>query len=49
MVEAVTVYGDRTGKARHVLASGFFAPGETYRVSVAPLDYFYRASRTIAA
>jgi hypothetical protein len=40
---------DRTGKARHVLASGFFAPGETYRVSVAPLDFFYRASRAIAA
>ena len=40
---------DRTGKARHVLASGFFAPGETYRVSVAPLDYFYRTSREIAA
>ena len=41
--------GDRTGKARHVLASGFFTPGETYRVSVAPLDYFYRASRAITA
>ena len=40
---------DRTGKARHVLASGFFTPGETYRVSVAPLDYFYRASRAITA
>ncbi len=40
---------DRTGRARHVLASGFFTPGETYRVSVAPLDYFYRASRAIAA
>ena len=40
---------DRTGKARHVLASGFFTPGETYRVSVAPLDFFYRASRAIAA
>ena len=41
--------GDRTGKARHMLASGFFAPGETYRVSVAPLDFFYRASRAITA
>ena len=40
---------DRTGKARHVLASGFFTPGETYRVSVAPLDFFYRASRAIAS
>jgi hypothetical protein len=40
---------DRTGKARHVLASGFFAPGETYRVSVAPLDFFYRAGAAIAS
>ena len=40
---------DRTGTARHVLATGFFTPGETYRVTVAPLDFFYRASRAIAA
>jgi len=38
---------DRTGRARHVLASGFFTPGEAYRVSVVPLDFFYRSSRAI--
>jgi hypothetical protein len=40
---------DRTGTARHVLATGFFTPGVAYRVTVAPLDWFYRASRAIAA
>ena len=39
---------DRTGKARHVLHSGFFTPGETYRVSVSPLDFFYRETKGIA-
>ena len=40
---------DRTGRARHVLATGFFTPGVAYRVTVAPLDWFYRASRAIAS
>ena len=32
-----------------MLATGFFTPGVAYRVTVAPLDWFYRASRAIAA
>ena len=39
---------DRTGKARHVLHTGFFTPGETYRVSVSPLDFFYRETKGIS-
>ncbi len=40
---------ERTGRARHVVPSGLFTPGEAYRVSVSPLDHFYRASRPIYA
>ena len=39
---------DRTGKAHHVLHSGFFTPGETYRIAVSPLDFFYRETKEIA-
>ena len=33
---------DRTGQSHHTLATGFFTPGETYRVAVSPVDFFYR-------
>ena len=38
---------ERTGQARHVLSTGFFTPGETYRVSVVPVDFFYREAAAI--
>lgn len=38
---------DRTGQARYVLSDGFFEAGGTYRISVAPLDFFYRESAPI--
>lgn len=40
---------DRTGTISHVLASGFFTPHGKYRVSVRPLDFFYRAGAAIAS
>ena len=40
---------DRTGVISHVLASGFFSPRGEYRVSVRPLDFFYRAGADIAS
>ena len=38
---------ERTGYSRHKLATGFFTPGETCRVSVAPVDFFYRETQPV--
>lgn len=40
---------DRSGAISHVLASGFFTPRAKHRVSVRPLDFFYRAGPAIAS
>lgn len=40
---------DRTGRAEYRLSAGFFAPGGKYRVTVTPLDFFYRPSPAISA
>lgn len=39
---------DRSGRASYTLNAGFFKPGETYRVTATPLDWFYRPSPSIA-
>lgn len=39
---------DRTGRMAYLLDAAFFTPGETYRLSVAPLDFFYRPTTAIA-
>lgn len=38
---------DRTGKMAYTLSAGFFTPGEAYRISVTPLDFFYRPTAPI--
>ncbi len=38
---------DRTGCISYNLDAGFFTPGESYRLRVTPLDWFYRGSRAI--
>lgn len=38
---------DRTGRMAYRLDAGFFTPGETYRMTVTPLDYFYRSTAAI--
>lgn len=38
---------DRAGESRYVLSAGFFNAGETYRISVSPLDFFYRESPAV--
>lgn len=39
---------DRTGRAGYRLSAGFFTPGDLYRVTVTPLDWFGRPSPSIA-
>lgn len=39
---------DRTGRAAYRLSAGFFTPGDSYRVTVTPLDWFGRPSPSIS-
>lgn len=40
---------DRTGSMAYTLSAGFFNPGEAYRISVTPLDFFYRPTAPVFA
>ena len=40
---------DRTGKMVYTLSPAFFKKDEAYRITVTPLDWFYRETRAIAA
>ncbi len=39
---------DRTGIARYFLNSAFFTPGERYRLTVTPIDWYGRPARPLA-